>query len=86
MTTSRFYKLTYLINEKRVNTVINLYAISRIEHCEKEVKIIFQTHSAGLIINPRTVLELTSKTETHSAEIYAGIVNAMNPINAQKLA
>jgi hypothetical protein len=86
MTTSRFYKLSYLINEKRVNSVINLYAISRVEHCENAVQLIFQTHSAGFIINPRTVLELTYKTETQSAEMYADIVNAMNPINAQKLA
>ena len=79
MSTSRFYKLTYFINEKRVNTVINLYAISRIEHCGNMVQIVFQTHS-GLISKPQ-YLELTTTTEAQSAEIYAGIETAMNPIN-----
>ena len=77
---SRFYKLAYFTNKKPVNAVINLYAISRIEHCENVVRILFL--SSGLVDEPQ-YLVLTTTTETESAEIYAGIENAMNPVNKQ---
>ena len=77
---SRFYKLSFNRNNKPVNAIINLYAVTRIERCDNIVKIMFN-HSHWSACRTPQFLELVSETEVESEEIYNGIENAMNPIN-----
>ena len=74
---SRFYKLTYNTNNKLVHAVINLYTVSRIERCEKNIRIVFNSS----VFDKPQVIYLTCETDKECDEMYAGIENAMNPIN-----
>jgi hypothetical protein len=79
---SRFYKLTYYSDKKLTHAVINLFAVARMERCEKAVKIIFTCSPASVTAPIQTqYLHLIADTEKECEEIYNGIENAMNLTN-----